>query len=111
MTRPSVVRGMLLAVAAAAAAGCAAPLDGRRFEAFEAEVDAGIEEVRVLQDRAAALPASDGRDDELLRLEAAMRVLHLVRAGGAVAYLDDDAAALRRLEARVDETLSDLRAR
>ena len=89
-----------------ALASCMAPLSEQRYAQFSARLDALCARVEGWQQEASKRPAGSARDDELAQCQAVLQVLLLAKAGGAVAYLDDDAAALERIEDLVDASLA-----
>lgn len=97
---------VMLATVGLLALACAAPLSEQHYAEFNARIDALTAQVEGRQRAAVQLPDAAEREDELARLQAVLQVLLLSKAGGALAYMDQDAATLARIEDHVDALLA-----
>ena len=88
------------------AGACAGPSIDRRFEAFGERMAQLSAQVEQCQRRAAAIHDKDQREAELEQWQAVMQVIVSARAGGSLAYLNEDAHALERIEEQVESVVS-----
>ena len=101
------IRIALGAVGALLLAGaCAGPSIDRRFEAFGERMAQLSAQVEQCQRQAAAIHDKDQREAKLGQWQAVMQMIVSARAGGAIAYLDEDAHALDRIEKQVEDVVA-----
>jgi hypothetical protein len=84
------------------AGACAGPPIDRRFDQFGermAQLSAQVEEC---ERQAVSIRDQSRREAKLQQWEAVMQVIILARAAGAIAYFNEDARALERIEKQVE---------
>ena len=88
------------------AGACAGPSIDRRFDAFGERMAQLSAQVEQCQRQAGAIRDKDQREAKLEQWQAVMQMIVSARAGGSIAYLNEDAHALDRIEKQVEDVVA-----
>lgn len=103
-------RGMRIALggvgALLLAGACAGPPIDRRFETFGERMAQISAQVEQCQRQAASIHDREQREAKLQQWQAVMQLIVSARAGGSIAYLNEDAHALDRIEKQVEDVVA-----
>ncbi len=88
------------------AGACAGPSIDRRFEVFGERMAQLSAQVEQCQRQAASIHDQEQREAKLEQWQAVMQLIVTARAGGSIAYLNEDAHALDRIEKQVEDVVA-----
>jgi hypothetical protein len=88
------------------AGACAGPSIDRRFDAFGERMAQLSAQVEQCQRQAASIHDETRREAKLEQWQAVMQLILSARAGGSIAYLNEDARALDRIEQQVEAVVA-----
>jgi hypothetical protein len=105
MSRTALFRSTILGALLLAGA-CASPSIDGRFESFEERMAEISAQVEYHQRQAMGIKDEAQRETKLAQWQAVMQLIVSARAGGAIAYLNEDFRSLERIQEQVERTVS-----